>query len=215
MVHYIHDRNPFSEGIRQKLAKIPKTPGTCLFIDIINSTQIKYNCAIEEWGRKINNTFNFINVLNEFPGNVVKGIGDEIMLFIPDSDLRNKEGYHDHYGLFLQIYSTFYNLKNFPDRSLFLECKAGIHHCTDVYNISFLPGANDYYGSDIDLTARLMSKSKANRIVISERFFQKMRANFIRKYSASNESPFHEVSGRYIEDFKGIPESVPFRVIDV
>jgi len=76
MAIFIHDRNPNSNEIKEKLSQIPRYPGTCLFIDIVNSTEIKYQTGIAEWGQKINNTFNFLSLLNEFPDNVVKGIGD-------------------------------------------------------------------------------------------------------------------------------------------
>ena len=48
-------------------------------------------------GKKLNNTFNFISFLNDFPDNVVKGIGDEIMLYIPDEDLKAKSTYNDYF----------------------------------------------------------------------------------------------------------------------
>jgi hypothetical protein len=99
MAKYIHDQNPSSTKIREELSSIPTLPGTCLFIDIVNSTEIKYQSKISEWGQKINNTFNFLSLLNEFPDNVVKGIGDEIMLYIPDSELKSKKGYNNYIGL--------------------------------------------------------------------------------------------------------------------
>jgi len=105
MAHFIHDRNPNSNEIQDKLNQIPRCPGTCLFIDIVNSTEIKYQTGITEWGQKINNTFNFLSLLNEFPDNIVKGIGDEIMIYIPNEELQSKTGYNNYLGLLSELYS--------------------------------------------------------------------------------------------------------------
>ena len=69
MVHYIHYRDPNSSEIEKELEKIPKCPGTCFFIDVINSTDIKYKSELKDWGKRLNNTFNFISFLNDLPEN--------------------------------------------------------------------------------------------------------------------------------------------------
>jgi len=215
MAKYIHFRDPNSKAIEKLLEEIPATPGTCFFIDIVGSTRIKYKSGLKTWGRMLNNTFNFISILNEFPDNVVKGIGDEIMLYIPDNELKQKSAYTDYFSLLLEIYATIDNIKNFPLEGLFLPCKVAIHYCTDAYNITFLEGANDYYGKDIDLTARLTSKAIANRIVLSETFYRKAVGNYEEKYSESLHKAMDNVSEKYLEDFKGIPHPTEYRVIDV
>ena len=215
MAKYIHFRNPNSEAIEKLLEGIPTTPGTCFFIDIVGSTRIKYKSGLKTWGRMLNNTFNFISILNEFPDNVVKGIGDEIMLYIPDSELKQKSAYTDYFSLLLEIYATIDNIKNFPLEGLFLPCKVAIHYCTDAYNITFLEGANDYYGKDIDLTARLTAKAIANRIVMSEAFYRKALTDYEEKYSQNLHRAMDNVSEKYMEDFKGIPHPTGYRVIDV
>jgi len=215
MTTFIHYRDPYSPEIDKQLKSIPKCPGTCFFIDLVGSTQIKYTSGIEEWGRKINNTFNFISFLNDFPDNIVKGIGDEIMLFIPDEGLNSKSSYNDYFSLLQEIYSSIDTIKNHPLEELFMPCKVAIHYCTEVYNITFLEGANDYYGLDIDLTARLTSKARANRIVMSEAFYQKVLHDFEEKYSNMPHTSFHKISGKYLEDFKGIPDPAEYRIIDV
>ena len=86
------------------MKKIPRCPGTCLFIDIVNSTSIKYQTDVADWGQKINNTFIFLSLLNEFPNNVAKGIGDEIMLYIPDEELKSKTGYNNYFRLLSELY---------------------------------------------------------------------------------------------------------------
>ena len=215
MVTFINFKDPNSKEIREVLSSLPKYPGTCFFIDIINSTNIKYKTSIAEWGKKLNNTFNFISFLNDLPDNVVKGIGDEIMLYIPDEDLKAKSTYNDYFALLEEIYATIDNIKNYPIENVFLNCKVSIHYCTEVYNITFFKGANDYYGQDIDLTARLMSKAKANRIVMSDKFYNKVKADYHNLYGERKNTCFDKISHKYIEDFKGVPELTEFRVIDV
>ena len=214
MVKYIHFRNPNSTELDDLLDKIPKAPGTCLFIDIVGSTKIKYEHGLKQWGKMLNNTFNFISILNDFPDNIVKGIGDEIMLYIPDSELKSKDSYDDYFSLLQEIFATVDNIKNFPVEGMFLPCKLAIHYCTNAYNITFLEGFNDYYGKDIDLTARLTSKARANRIVISEAFYQKVHTDYHAKYAEKGDSVMHMISGKYLEDFKGVPDATEFRVID-
>lgn len=215
MAHYIHFRDPTSKEIEEKLESIPKSPGTCFFIDVINSTDIKYKTELKDWGKRLNNTFNFISFLNDFPDNVVKGIGDELMLFIPDEDLFAKTSYNNYFGLIEEIYATIDNLVNYPLENTFLECKVSIHYCTEVYNISFFEHANDYYGMDIDLTARLMSKAKASRIVMSEKFFTKVKNDMIDMNVRLENTALANISSVYMEDFKGVPWPTEFRYIDV
>ncbi|MCK4678851.1 MAG: hypothetical protein KAT48_12025 [Bacteroidales bacterium] len=215
MVQYICFTDPSSEEMDKKLKDLSRCPGTCFFIDIINSTDIKYKTNVSEWGRKLNNTFNFISFLNDFPDNVVKGIGDELMIYIPDEDLKAKTTYNNYFALLNEIFATLDNIKNYPLEDVFLQCKVSIHYCTEVYNISFFKGVNDYYGQDIDLTARLMSKSKKSRIVLSEKFFTKVKNDVDNLGLRLEETDLKNISQKYIEDFKGVPYPTEFRVLDV
>ena len=215
MAHFIKDNNPNSEEIKTLLRKIPTTPGVCIFIDIVNSTALKHTSSLEHWGRLHNNTFNMISFLNDFPDYIVKGIGDEIMLYIPNDALKLKEGINDYYSLLYEIYATIDNIKNYPLENTFLNCKVSIHYCTDVYNITFFKGYNDYYGKDIDLSARLMTKAKVNRIVISEAFNEKVEEDFRNNSQYKNERLLDQISPKYIEDFKGIPYATEYRIIEV
>lgn len=215
MAVYINSRNPNSVDLDHLLENMPVCPGTCIFIDVVNSTDIKYRTTLKEWGKMLNNTFNFISFLNDFPDHIVKGIGDELMLFIPDDDLFKKTHINNYYHLLQEIYATLYNIKHFPLSHLFLPCKVAIHYCTDVYNITYFEKYNDYYGKDIDLTARLMAKARMHRIVFSEVFYQKVLADIQKQKGDELCGCINKVSGKYIEDFKGVPHSTELRVIDV
>lgn len=186
-----------------------------MFIDIVGSTAEKYNNEIEVWGKKLNNTFNFISFLNNFPQHIVKGIGDEIMLFIPDEELMKHESLNSCLALLEEIHATLDNIINFPLPDLFMNCKVAMHYCTEVYNITFLENYNDYYGIDIDMTARLTKKAITNRIVISETFYKKVQEDLLGRSHEYTPEVISKVSDKYIEDFKGVPHPVELRVIDV
>jgi hypothetical protein len=215
MVNYIHFKDPNSEELIRMLEATPKCPGTCLFIDINRSTDLKYEGGISDWGRKLNNTFNFLLFANHFETNIVKGIGDEMMLYIPDTELWSKPSNRTYFGLLEDIYSSLFNIRYHPVPGLFLDCKVSIHYCTEVYNITFFEGANDYYGSDIDLTARLMTKSLENRIVMSEKFLIKVMNDLVNLGLPNDAGCLSKVSGKFLENFKGVPVSTEYRYIDV
>ncbi len=215
MVTYIHFKDPNAREMTDLIEGLEKCPGTCFFIDIIHSTRLKYYTPVTEWVRKINNTFNFISFLNDFPENIVKGIGDEIMLYIPDEDLKIKSSYNTFFELLEEIHATIFNIKHFPDNNLFLNCRVAIHHCTDVYNISFFEGVNDYYGSDIDITARLMGHSRENEIILSENFYQKVLGDLQTMGLPPDTGCLESISRKITTRFKGVPMDTEYRMIEV
>lgn len=215
MTHYIHFSNPNSPEMIRELEAIPRFPGTCFFMDINKSTDIKYSGGLKDWGRKLNNTFNILLYTNHFQGNVVKGIGDEVMLYIPDDELKKKSSNNHYLGLLEDIFASLFIIKNHADPGMFLNCKVAIHYCTEVYNITFLRGAKDYYGSDIDLTARLMTKSFENRIVLSERFYGMVREDLSSLGVPENETCLTHVSDKFTFHFQGVPAPTDYRIIDV
>jgi class 3 adenylate cyclase len=90
-----------------------------------------------------------------------------------------------------------------------------IHYCRNVYNITFLKSYNDYYGKDIDMAARLMSKSGKNRIVLSESFYSKVKTDLENLNLSEKDTCLAEVSDIIAESFRGIPHPVNYRTIDV
>jgi len=215
MAVYINHKDPASKELEKILKKIPSCPGTCIFIDLVESTATKYKKGRGHWGKLINNTFNFISLLNDFPDNIVKGIGDELMIYIPDDILAKKETFSNHYSIIEELYSTLDNIKSFPVKNLFMNCKVSLHYCTDVYNITFLKDFNDYYGKDIDMAARLMSKSGKNRIVFSEAFYLKVKDDLKKLNLTEENTCLKQVSAMFTDYFKGIPFPVSYRTIDV
>ncbi len=213
MAKYIHNRNPNAAELDEEIRRLEKVPGVCIFIDLINSTGDKYRDNKNTWIKRVNNTFNFISVINQFPDYVVKGIGDEMMLYLPDRELKNNQAFNDYLSLLSEIHATMDTLIHHPLKELFYECKVGIHYCTDVYNITFFEGVNDYYGKDIDSAARLMQKARGNRIVLSEPFYKKVLTDIRNRRLDPAATVVENISPIYIEDFKGVPEPFEFRVV--
>ena len=215
MAIYINDKDPSSKHLESRLKKLSTCPGTCIFIDLVESTGIKYKKEIHHWGKLINNTFNFISLLNDFPDNIVKGIGDELMIYIPDSALVQKETFTNHYSIIEELHATIENIKSFPVKNLFMDCKVAMHYCTDVYNITFLKDYNDYYGKDIDMTARLMSKSGRNKIIFSEAFHRKVQEDLEKLNLEEKNTCLAGSSEIFAENFKGIPNPVEYRILEI
>jgi len=90
-----------------------------------------------------------------------------------------------------------------------------IHYCTEVYNITFFEGANDYYGSDIDLTARLMTQCVERRIVLSEKFFLKIKEERMKSGEPAEGGCLSEISPKLQVKFKGVPRKTEYRIMDV
>jgi class 3 adenylate cyclase len=178
MAQYVHFTHPNAPEMQELLGALPTCPGTCIFMDVSHSTALKYQETIVDWGRKLNNTFNILLYANHLESFIVKGIGDEIMVYIPDDELAGRTSDNDYYSLVENIHSALFLLRQRPE--VFLTCKVAIHHCVDAYNITYFERANDYYGRDIDMTARLMSKCVENRIVLSEHCFTKVKADLTR-----------------------------------
>ncbi len=195
----IIDFNQDPNQIVNILNNLQPIRGICIFIDMCDSTQLKNECGIN-WIIKIGNTFQqaLWSSPSIFRNNVIKLIGDEIMLFIPDDSLGN-ENYDTILNCLKDIINDFHNDS---DLDITLRLKASIHYCTDVYKISFYnKNPNDYYGKDIDLTARLIKKAGPKRIILSNVFYHKLSCNK------------DKISDVYIEDFKGFNEPTEFRTI--
>ncbi|TDF72964.1 hypothetical protein [Candidatus Syntrophosphaera thermopropionivorans] len=173
-------------------------PGTCIFLDICNSTKIKNKENLQHWIIRIRNTF-IQRAVTDITLKPLKIIGDELMFYIPDSDLNNSgENFASLIEVIIGIISPYQNELS----KLVLPLKGAIHHCSDVYAMTFYKDENDlpvpdYYGSGIDLTARLMEKAVENRLVVSQDFF-----NLIQDYKDTVE----KFRGPYIEYFKGFDD---------
>ena len=160
--------------LEKQIEELKPVAGVCIFIDICGSTEIK-NETLKHWIVLIGNTIRMCSsTFILFHNNVVKLIGDEIMIFIPDEQITSA---NENYATVLDLLISCLSLNSPEIENITLKLKATIHYCTNAYNISFISEADDYYGNDIDLTARLMKlKASKKKIVLSETFYQLVNA---------------------------------------
>jgi class 3 adenylate cyclase len=198
---FLNFDNP--EILKAQIENLQPSPGTCIFIDICGSTAIKQQ-ELKRWIFYIDNTIKLcFGISHLFRDCVLKLIGDAIMIYIPDT---KKDEEDENYNTILDMLINCISSTGTTIDPITLKTKAAVHYCTDPYNITY-NAANDYYSNDIDLTARLMEKSKENEIVISERYYQKV----------FTEEPefFKNTSDKLQENLKGISELVEYRIMTV
>lgn len=152
-------------GLKQKLEALQPTPGFCIFVDITGSTAMKAE-GLREWVAFIHNFFRNCEFFLS-PFGILKGIGDEAMIYIEETDL-TASGYDP-----LQIFDALWQIATENDPRL-PTVKIGAAYCTQVYPITFLAGSRDYYGVDIDLAARLKGLAAPKSIVINDKFREKV-----------------------------------------
>ena len=191
-------------NLKAEVDALVPVPGYCIFIDIVGSTLMKQR-SIREWIALIHNGFaNAGTFLNAF--RPMKGIGDELMYYIEEADLV-ASGYSA-----MQVFDGLYQIANEPDTS-YPATKIVAAYCTSVYAMTFLPGARDYYGIDIDRAARLkggcISPSlREKEVIIDDQMHDRVRACYD---NAGNQSQFASVlqlRGPTSHTAKGIPNAV-------
>lgn len=162
--------DPGAPDLKARVTSLAKISGICVFIDITGSTAMKCS-SITEWVAKIYNCF--ANPASFLPPEFkpIKSIGDALMYYIEGPDLQ-QSGYTP-----LQIFEGLWQLAT-EEGPEFSDVKIGAAWCENVYPITFFPGSRDYYGIDIDLTARLQSLANNKEIVIDSRLYDKVTADF-------------------------------------
>ncbi len=203
MATYIDYEAMSPDQIRQFFSTLPKAPGYCVFIDICNSTQLK-DIEIHKWIISIKNTFSWAQSL--FPFKILKGIGDELMFYITDEELKwLKENKPVSYFSPLQMLQALHEL--IKNKEYQEPVKVAICYCEDVYHITFLKDVDDYYGKDIDLTAKLMGDSKKNSIIMNKEFYQTVKSKYDSILNKENfEEIFNNIERLCPKQYKGFRE---------
>ena len=178
--------------LKGQIDQLLPTPGVYIFIDICGSTAIKQR-NLQQWIVLIGNTFRLSHTFKLFRENTIKFIGDEMMIFIPDTEV---EVSGEDYAQILSFLRNCVSPWSEAVSNNSMPTKAAIHYCADVYNVSFVEGVNDFYGTGVDFTARLMKKPEEGKIVMSESYY--------RKVFKIDPSFLAGISDRYEDEFKGI-----------
>lgn len=164
--------NPSNPNLMSMVSSLSPTPGYCIFIDIVGSTAMKQN-NIQDWVALIHNSFaNAIAFLNVF--SPLKGIGDELMFFIEDRDLATTGETP------LQIYDGLFQVAT-DMKPAFPPTKIVAAYCTSAYPMTFISGAQDYYGIDIDRAARLKNIKPGpyeREVVIDSEMYLRVKSHY-------------------------------------
>ncbi len=162
--------------------------------------------AITNWVAQIQNAFSVsLSFLSAFPP--LKGIGDELMYFIEDADLQ-QSGYN-----YLQIYDALFQIACSNAPGSIPATKIVAAYCPSAYAMTFLKGKPDYYGADIDRTARLKSVRpplQSREIVVDDQLHLRILSDY---RTAGNQPSFQsvmEIQGPHKHKAKGIPKPVLF-----
>lgn len=196
------DYNDAPDVLKSKLEALRPTSGYCVFIDISNSTALKDESLIK-WILLIKNTFQNITGLLAPPCYPLKCLGDALMFFIPETDLKNVApgGYKP-----LSFFDALQMIVRREEEHC-LPVKAGVVFSDNVYSISFFPEVDDIYGKDIDLASRLMSVAKSKQLVMNQAFYDKVK-NEYDKYSNKKDFACVDKISKYSEEIKGYKEKV-------
>lgn len=122
--------NPHDPHLRDKVDALKPIPGYCIFIDIIASTAMKQK-GIRHWISSIHNSFSNSELFLT-PFCPLKSIGDTLMYYIEDSDLR-KSGYCP-----LHIFDGLYQIATGDDHDI-PPVKIGAARCLEAYALTFFP----------------------------------------------------------------------------
>lgn len=156
-----HDfRTLFSREALKEGASVKASGVTMLFTDLMNSTEFYQQQGEETAIGKVMNHFKIIqHIVAEERGGIVKTIGDSVMAVFrePVSALKAVERIQQIFSSSTAIGESF-------------KLKAGVHFgdCTAVN----LNGRTDYFGTTVNIAARLVDAAKEKEIVISEDFYK-------------------------------------------
>jgi hypothetical protein len=188
--------DPNNFEIMRCVDSLQPTPGYCIFIDIAGSTEMKQK-GIRHWIALTHNCFANTKLFLD-PFAPVKSIGDALMYYIELSDL-SRSGYKP-----LQIFDGLWKVAT--DRHLgFPAVKIGAAKCRQGYALTFLRGNQDYYGIDIDMTARLQNSAGEREIVIERGFYEDITVDYQNIGNQEQFVSYRSLRGPTKEKLKGIP----------
>ena len=154
--------DPNDRDLKQHILAITPEPGYCFFIDIAGSTSLKQNQKFPAWAALIHNTFASLRGFLPAKARPLKLLGDGLLYFIPESELSS-------WGE--NALSLFYCLKPAaadpfgPSSPIRIGVVRG-----EAYGLTFFKNAPDFYGSDVDLAARLQALAPVGGLAINDAF---------------------------------------------
>ena len=196
---YIH---PWMPNLKEVLESLQPTPGFCIFVDIVGSTEMK-DADIQHWILWTMNTFTNMRTYLP-PFSLIRAIGDQLMFFASDARL-DETGKNA-----LRLFHDLTSIVREPDTHFVKEVKAAMAYCEDSYYITFVAeNSVDYYGKDIDLTARLLAKASAREVVMNEECYRRLLDRYGRTGNNEQFPEVTEIIGPETEHLKGFRTGIP------
>jgi len=188
--------NPYDKDLPQKVLQLKPMNGYCFIIDIAGSTELK-DIDLSKWIIFIYNTFANImgNLFMKF--NPIKSLGDALMFFIPEDNMKDETP--------LTLFHSLWNIIS-SDESNLGQVKIGATFCSDAYDITFVPDSVDVYGKDIDLTARLSSLAESQEIIMNVGFVEKVREQYDKLEDTENYSEVRHIKGPWPTKISGFAD---------
>ena len=190
--------NPNDPRLMDRINHLLPTHGYCVFIDMAGSTAAK-DARLSTWIIHIYNVF--ANVLSFIPSifQPIKCLGDGLMFFIPNAQLRGETP--------LTLFDSLVNIA-VSNEEFIKPVRIGAAFCREAYEITFFPDYPDIYGKDIDLTARLASIAKPQEIVMNADYVSKLREEYARILNKHQFPDVPNIIGPVAENLKGFGEPV-------
>ncbi|MCK4815575.1 hypothetical protein KA005_07390 [bacterium] len=190
--------DPNDPELSKKIKNLKPTYGFCIFIDIVGSTELKDE-GLSKWIMLIYNTFANINSFLFSKFQPIKSIGDALMYFISESEMKEETP--------LTLYDALVNIIN-SNEPYFKKIKIGVTYCKEAYNITFIKDNKDIYGKDIDLTARLASIAESQEIIMNSDFVKKIRDEYDKILNKHQFPDVPKIVGPWPQKFKGFKDKV-------
>lgn len=136
----------------------------------------------------------------------LKVVGDCMMFYVPPHSMAKGA----------DASTIFCSLVEIIRASKAISCKiqpevhAAISWCQDAYEVTFVDGADDIHGKDIDLTARLLKEAGPQELVMNDAFYMMAKRIFCSWRDAGNrrgnQHPLNEIAnvqGPWAKPLKG------------
>ena len=208
-------RNLNANRVKQIYQLKKNTSGFLLFIDLVGSTQYKYDFP-ELWQERIIHFLMYTKyAMKTIDFDFIKFIGDEVMMFRPFGTKSKSQVAQEIYSFFgarQDWYSSEINrfnpsLKNVEDKANSphrIKVKITIGEVTDAK--LFSPYYNEVYdliGEDVDRIARIKELGYENLWIADQGYVEALALN-----GSGFETPFSKMVWQ--QKFKGIQDSVKF-----
>ena len=202
----------------QELELLPRTPGYCIFIDVVDSVALK-DKGPGAWCAAMCNLISpargWLSGIDQRPEKVVtdtlaepsglsplKVIGDCIMFYVPKPMTKGADA--------LTIFSSLLYIiqeRKPVGTDARLEVHAAVASCESAYELTFVKGTDDIHGKDIDLAARLLKEAGPQELVMNEAFYLDAKCVYLNWRAARNAGgsyeEFKNVQGPWAKSIKG------------